>query len=452
VRRGTVIVDSPHEDLRLSASLSRRRATAVLPALLGIAGLLLAPVGVGAADRTPPIVIGTPPETTFYGRGWGHGVGMSQHGARGRALAGQSAAEILGHYYAGTTLGSVAAATPIRVLVLTGFAATAGKPAIVHGRGGPWKVDGVGMTFPADATLSLAPTAPGATTWALRVHSAGGAQLHASTVQSMLAVRPAGAASLLQLDSRPSSYDTYRGVLRIHLSTTVKVVNELGLDAYLRGVVPAEMPSSWPVEALKAQTIAARSYAARRLRPGEATYDVFDDTRSQVYRGSEGEAAATNAVIAATSGTVLRSGTSIANALFHSTGGGATEHNENVYVSPSGKIVAGPVSYLRGSPDRAPDGTRYDAGAPLATWRTVSYSRSELSAIFGGDARTNVGPNVRFDLSRRGVSGRLISVTLVGSGGSKTVSGDVFRAVFNARNPAADPDLRSTLFATASIP
>jgi stage II sporulation protein D len=412
---------------------------------------MLAPLGAAAGERTITVV-GIPPETTFFGRGWGHGVGMSQYGARGRAIAGQSAAEILGHYYAGTTSGSIDPATPIRVLVLTGFAATAGKPAIVHGRGGSWTVDGVTATFPADAKLTLAPTAPGATTWALRVYSAGGTQLHASTVSGALAVRPGSGSSLLQLDSKPSSYDTYRGVLRIYLSTTVKVVNELGIDAYLRGVVPVEMPASWPVEALKAQSIAARSYAARKLRPGESTYDVFDDTRSQVYRGVEAEAAASNATIAATSGAILKSGSAIVNALFHSTGGGATEHNENVFVSSTGAIVAAPVSYLRGSPDRAPDGTSYDAGAPLATWKTAAYNRDALSAIFGADTRTNVGSISRLDLSRRGVSGRLISVTLVGAAGTKRVSGDVFRAVFNSHKPASDPELRSTLFATEPIP
>ena len=377
---------------------------------------------------------------------------MSQHGARGRALAGQKSSEILAHYYAGTTLGTIAPATPIRVLVLTGFAATAGKPAVVHGRGGRWTIDGVSGSFPANAKLTLAPTAPGATSWALRVFSAGGSQLHASTVSGTFAIKPADAASLLQLDSKPSSYDTYRGLLRVYLSTTVKVVNELGMDSYLRGVVPAEMPASWPAEALKAQSIAARSYAARKLRPGEATYDVFDDTRSQVYRGVEAEAAATNAAIVATAGSVLKSGSAIANALFHSTGGGATEHNENVFVSASGKIVAGPVSYLRGSPDRTPDGSAYDAGAPLATWQTAAYSRDSLAAIFATDPRTNVGSNIRLDLSRRGVSGRLISVTLAGTAGTRTVSGEVFRAVFNAGKPASDPELRSTLFATAPIP
>ena len=169
-------------------------------------------------------------------------------------------------------------------------------------------------------------------------------------------VRGTTATSRLELTSKPSSYDEYRGVLRLRPSAaapTVTVVNELPLETYLRGVVPVEMPSSWPTEALRAQAIASRSYAARRLRPGVSYYDVTDDTSSQVYRGALGEKATTNAILAAEPGVVLRSGSAIANTLFHSTGGGATENNENVYVSSTGAKVAGAVSYLRGSPDRA---------------------------------------------------------------------------------------------------
>jgi peptidoglycan hydrolase-like amidase len=75
-----------------------------------------------------------------------------------------------------------------------------------------------------------------------------------------------------------------------------------------------------------------------------------------------------------------------------------------------------------------------------------------LSAIVAKDPRTNVGALSAIDLSHRGVSGRLVSVTLVGALGSKTVSGDVFRAIFNAGRPVVDPQLRSTLFDTQPIP
>jgi len=163
-----------------SRSIRRSVVATTLAALaLGLIGPV-SPSPVAAADRPPPTVIGFPPLTTFYGRGWGHGVGMSQHGARGRALAGQDAATILAHYYAGTTTGSKDPATTVRVLLLDGFKATADKPLVVHGRGGAWSIEGVSATFPANARLTLAPVGAGSTTYHLRVVSAGGTQLYAS--------------------------------------------------------------------------------------------------------------------------------------------------------------------------------------------------------------------------------------------------------------------------------
>jgi hypothetical protein len=110
------------------------------------------------------------------------------------------------------------------------------------------------------------------------------------------------------------------------------------------------------------------------------------------------------------------------------------------------------VSYLRGSTDRAADATSYDAAAPYATWATRTYTAAQLSAWFAADSRTNVGTLTALDLRNRGVSGRLISVTLIGTAGTKKVSGEVFRSIFNAGRPVGDPMLRSTLFGTAPIP
>jgi SpoIID/LytB domain protein len=384
---------------------------------------------------------------------------MSQHGARGRALAGQSAAEILAHYYQGTSQGSIALDTPIRVRVLVDFAATAPDPLVLVGRRSGWSIDGVATTFPKDARIEVRGTASKSTSgpayvWRARVVTAGGSVLHDAPITTFR-VRGVDASTIVQVVSRTQEHDTYRGALRVGLngsSGRVSVTNELSIERYLRGVVPAEMPAAWPRAALEAQSIAARSYAARRLRPGTSYFDVVDDTSAQLYLGVLGERPATTAAIDATAGIVLRSGSSIANTMFHSTGGGATEHNENVYVSATGERVAAPVSYLRGSRDRRPDGSAYDDGSPYATWRTATYSRSQLSAWFGADDRTYVGALRALDLRARGVSGRLIRVTLIGSQGTKTVSGDVFRAIFNARRPAGDPMLRSTLVDTRPIP
>jgi stage II sporulation protein D len=416
------------------------------------------PTPTPAASPTPtptPIsgVITLGSSVTFHGRGWGHGVGLSQYGARGRAAAGHTYTQILAHYYKDATFGTLSNPT-IRVLILDDYAATSTSPLTLYGRDGAFTIDGVTGTFPKDARIRVSgTTASGVTTWRLLVTAADGTVLHDGATTARFRIRPAADATRIQVYSKPSSYDRYRGIIRVYSSgSVVDVVNELPIETYLRGVVPSEMPSSWPTEALKAQTIAARSYAARRIRT-TSHFDLYDSTASQVYLGLLGEKASTDAVIAATAGEVLMKGTEIANTVFHSAGGGWTEHNENSFVSSSGAKVAGAVSYLRGRSDRRPDGTAYDDASPYATWKTATYTRSQLSTWFASDSRTNVGSLVKLDLTNRGVSGRLISVTLIGSTGTtKTVSGDVFREVVNVNKPASDPRFRSNLFALVPIP
>jgi stage II sporulation protein D len=326
----------------------------------------------------------------------------------------------------------------------------------VTGRRGAWTIDGIARTFPVDAaaTLTRRLTATGTYAWRLAVRRADGVLLYSGASPKSVRVRAAaGAGTRFQVGFKASTSDIYRGVIRLLPRTngTVAAINEVGLDLYLRGVVPVEMPSSWPAEALNVQAVAARSYAVRHLRPGIGTFDLYDDTRSQVYRGVRAERVPTNAAIAATAGQLLMSGTVVASTVFHSAAGGATENNENVWTSSTG-VPGTPVAYLRGAPDRAPEGTAYDAASPYATWATATYSGDALSAIFAADPRTNVGTITALDLTNRGVSGRLISVTLTGTSGVKKVSGEVFRSVFNKYSPLTDPALRSTLFDIAPIP
>jgi len=422
--------------------------------VVGLVAALVAPPVVGMSTGRYQAGLATGDSLTFYGRGYGHGVGMSQYGARGRALAGQTATQILAHYYPGTILGTVATTSSVRVLVLSNFKPTATAPARFYGRKGPWTIDGISATFPVDALLRVAPPVAPSTLWRLYVTASDGSVLLSTTSSSGFRMRPASSATRLQVWSRPSTYDTYRGTVRVLLRSTglLTAINETTLELYLRGVVPAEMPYTWPTEALRAQAIAARSYAARRLHPATGSYDVTDTTSSQMYLGVLAEKSATTAAITATAGKVVRGGTAIANAVFHSDAGSGTENNENVWTSASGAIVGSPVSYLRGAADRNASGAPYDAGAPHATWKTATYTLEQLSAFFRADPRTDVGDLASIDLSRRGVSGRLISVTLNGSTGAKTVSGEVFRSIFNTRSPATDPAMWSTLFDVAPIP
>jgi stage II sporulation protein D len=433
---------------------ARFRRTILIGLVAALAGVTVS----GAGSLPRPVAADAPlgDSVTFYGRGYGHGVGLSQYGARGRALAGQDAPTILAHYYQGTTLGAIDPATPIRVLVLSRWVATDLRPLEIVGRVTPWTIDGVTATFPPDARLRLAwsmTASPGP--WHLEVIAVDGGVLYVGATPTDLAIRPTGDDGRLQLVSKATRFSVYRGALRVvttPASSRISVVNDVGLDAYLGGVVPVEMPPTWPPAALQSQAIAARSFAARRLHPATSFYDVPDTSASQIYRGAAAEKPATNAAIAATAGQVLLSGSTIINALFDSTAGGATESNENVYTTATGRVVARPVSYLRGSSDRAPDGTAYDATSPYATWQTRTYLRSQLSAWLAADSRTNVGDLVALDLHDRGVSGRLISVTLIGTAGTRRVSGEVFRSIFNKSRPTADPSLRSTLFDLAPIP
>ncbi len=406
---------------------------------------LYAATGVLVAATTPT-QIGS--ATTFYGRGYGHGVGMSQYGALGRAQAGQDAASILAHYYTGTTVGALGSNPSLRVM-LEDESATQSAPLTVYGRGGPWAIDGVATPLPADARARLYRTSAG---WRLVVDAAG-RTLVSTSPTSMVVFRPASAASVLQVTSMASSYNTYRGAIRALLSSTrARLVNLVSMEDYLRGVVPAEMPSGWPAQALQAQAIASRSYADYHRHSGTGSYDLYDDTRSQVYRGVLAQRASTDAAIAATAGQVVKSGSHVANALYHSTGGGATEDNQLAFVSSTGAIVAGPVSYLQGSPDRTSGGASYDAASPYATWQTVACSPYWVTRIFRADSRTDVGTVTALQLSNRGVSGRLVSVTLIGSSGTKTVSGAVFTSVFNAHRPSGTQAMLSTLIDVSPIP
>ena len=395
---------------------------------------------------------------TLYGRGFGHGVGMSQYGARGRALAGETAAQILAAYFEGSKPATTDPTQIVRVLLLAGYPAVSTAPLSIHGRGGPWTIDGVAGTFPAGGSVrawrtTMKVDGAATTTWRIKVLAADGrTQLHAGKVTTALIVRPAASATRLQLDAKPASSDTYRGSFKVVLgASSARVVDRLGLDSYLRGVVPVEMPASWPIEALRAQAVAARSDALRRLHPGTGTYDVYDDTRSQVYRGAEAEKAKTNRIIDDAPGAILKSGKQVVNAFFHSSGGGATENNEYAFVGTSGAVTSSPVKYLRGIADRAANGTAFDAAAPYYHWSTTSLTRAQLSAVFRKDPRTNVGDVTRLDLTHRGVSGRLYKVTLIGSAGSKTVSADVFASVYNAGRPSGASPIRSNLFDAAPV-
>ena len=230
------------------------------------------------------------PVLVIEGAGDGHGVGMSQVGAEGLALHGYSAKRILSHYYTGTSLGHLKGGRFVTVLLQSGLRSVVFSGA---SRAGPRHLD-----------ASLIYIATGASGGRIALESAHGRLLaHLSAPLELTDAAPLtleGAALSGVIDGR------YRGSLELSESgRRLDVVNRVGLESYLKGVVPAESPASWPAAELQAQAIAARSYAlASQPQQG---FDLYSDTRSQQYGGYDAETPSSNAAVAATSGVVVTS-------------------------------------------------------------------------------------------------------------------------------------------------
>jgi stage II sporulation protein D len=332
--------------------------------------------------------------SAFYvrGHGFGHGIGMSQYGAYGLAQHGATAAQILGHYYTGTTLGAVAPTEPVHVLLeVTG------------------RVSFSGATSAGTRHLSAAKTysAQALSTGTVRLLSPSGrklADLPAPLSIGATTVRVAGHAL------NGVSSGTYRGGLVLQPSgSALQVINELGLDDYVRGVVAAEMPSSWAPAALQAQAIAARTYAITT----DGSAPLYPDTRSQVYRGIAAEAASTDAAVAATQGQVVEYGGAPVTTYFMSTSGGETENVEDSFLGAS------PEPWLVSVQDP------YDSISPRHTWGPIRMSLTSVGSKLG---RLVKGRFRGIVVTQRGHSPRVVKAQIVGSRGRTDVSGPTLRS------------------------
>lgn len=337
-------------------------------------------------------------EVTLFnigGRGWGHGIGMSQYGAYGYAKHGWSYKSILRHYYSGISFAKTRNRT-VRVLLASGQE----KVRVSSGRAFK-ATDGTRtVSVPANTTASV--------TWtgsAYRVSAGGRSSTFARAVILKHGTRP------LRLYNRnqngwPSGTGGahYRGDLKVVRSSgAFQVINHVTLESYLRGVVPRESPSSWPREALRAQAVVARSYAVRGIKGG-GTYDLRCTAASQVYNGYDGEAASTNAAVAATAGVVPIFGGKPIVAYYFSTSGGRTENIENVW-------GGSPVGYLKSV------GDPYDTYSPYHTWKDAPYRYSEttmakkLGSLVPGTLRAVY-------ITKKGKSPRAVSVAVLGQQGA----------------------------------
>ena len=353
-------------------------------------------------------------ESSLYnisGRGWGHGIGMSQWGAYGYAKHGWPYRQILSHYYTGITFGKVTNRT-IRVLLNEGQTSVrVSSAAPFHAKWGTQQLD-------------IAKNAAAMVTWSAGAYQlAVGAETYRSTTPVLFT--PGSSRLLLvnpNMSGLPSANMHYRGNLRVlHFTGGLSVINAIRVEDYLRGVVPREVPSSWPAAALKAQAVAARSFAATHFGSAGA-FDVYCDTRSQAYNGADGEAASTNAAIDATRGVVpIYDGKPIT-ACFFSTSGGHTENVENVWGT-------GAIPYLRGVEDP------YDTYSPYHIWPDNPIRKTAAAVQAGlGATYAPAGVTQTIYVVKRGVSPRVVSAYVVASGGVKAVSGAILRVRLGLRD------------------
>jgi len=383
----------------LQSALDRYETEAAQAALRGS--------GASYGPTCPPAA--PPGSVRFCGHGWGHGVGLGQWGAKGMALAGLNYRFIDQHFYTGTTWASLDTAhTPIHVAVLWGTATYRVTPS------GPAQLIAGGRVtnLAPGQTVSLAPS--------------GGVQK----------VVPTAAGTRMTVYGPSGRYHAYRGTIVAQPSSgLLYIINVLPIEDYLRGL--GEVPSSWPLEAIKAQIVAARCYALTHMG-STGLYDVDDTTQFQVYRGIDSESASQNAAVDQTAGQVLMYGGRVIEAFFSASDGGHTANVSDVF---GGSLATYP--YLRGVLDP------WDIVAPRHTWYTRVYTYAALEPVFftSGDVAT-YGRLKGFDLHDRDASDRLNTVGLIGTRGVKRIGVSAFLHAFNRSSLTGTDVLWNEMFGT----
>ncbi|MEA2401088.1 MAG: hypothetical protein QOK00_1491 [Thermoleophilaceae bacterium] len=354
------------------------------------ASLLVFAVATSAADAAVRHVI--------RGAGFGHGIGMSQYGAYGYALNGAKYEGILAHYYKGTRLAT-APTRPVRVLLQP-------EDNYIRVRGAT-RIDGHALKL--DRTYVARESGGGIvvkTSSGKRVARVG----NGARFEGPDAVRLLGPALNFVSDG------LYRGAIELRTEGAgITAINVLDLDTYVRGVVAGEMPSSWPLEALKVQAVAARTYALA-TRKTTGLYDQYPDTRSQVYRGVTGESVRSDAAVRDTAGRIVTYGGVPAVTYYFSTSGGHTENVEFSFVGSLSK------PWLVGVPDP------YDTQSPYHRWQ-VKTTAAALDRALGAPGKFK-----SVKVLERGVSPRVVRARVLGTKGSTVLTGPTIRTRLGLRD------------------
>ena len=394
------------------------------------------------ATRTPPAPIANRAARSFTikGAGWGHGVGLSQYGAKAMADAGRSPSQILQHYYRGTKLSTVADNRLTNVNVgyhrsslsarLRGLTAGAEVRvcAMVSGRCAAMKsvTDKTGGS--GTAGLIRVDRIRGDVRARVTDQTGKTRTLRGSTIRLRWSGTRyvGGDASVIRLDNG-REYRHGQMVVNPDGSTRLNAVLRLQLqDEYLRGV--AEMPSSWNMDALRAQAMIARTYALRTGagNKGDCDCNLRDSVVHQAYSGWAKENEGRNAVygkrwvsaVNSTDGRVLTYGGALAGTYYYSSSGGHTLNSQDVW---SGKI-----SYLRS----VDDPWSLTSANPNRSW-TTTYSQATMASLFG------LRDIHKIDVTSKYAGGAARSVRATSSNGAtRTISGkaDYMRSRFGLKS------------------
>jgi SpoIID/LytB domain protein len=359
------------------------------PFLAAVLAAMLAALVAAPAQAASRLVV--------RGAGFGHGVGMSQWGAYGFAQKGTDHATILRHYYSGTQIGALEGGGQVRVLLRTADRIVFSNATRVAGG----RKLGASSRYVATRGLS----------GSVILRSSGGRSL--GTYAAPIAIEGGpGGVQVIGRSANAAVDGRFRGTLELRPASLggIAAINALAIDDYIRGVVAGEMPASWPQEALRAQAVAARTYALATTKNGDG-FDQYSDTRSQVYNGIAGETATTDAAVAGTAGEVVAFDGKPIVTYYFSSSGGRTENIENVFIG------AAPAPYLVSVDDP------YDDASPRHRWaRTMSLRSAQrrLGSLVKGSL-------TRIRVLRRGQSPRVVAAQVIGSGGRTAVSGPELR-------------------------
>lgn len=223
----------------------------------------------------------------------------------------------------------------------------------------------------------------------------------------------------LRIGSMERSF-RYRGIAEIRINNgKVTVINELPIEEYLLGVVPREMSDGYPIEALKAQAVAARTYALRNLgKHGAKGYDLCNTQDCQVYGGVDSEGPNATRAVMETVGQVARYNGKMISTFYFSSSGGHTENVENVWGYP--------LPYLLGVPD-------FDQDSPNYRWR-VELTPAEIQKKIELTGKYSIGDFYGLEVSQVGVSGRIVKANLKGSKGQAEIKGEQLRSLLGLKS------------------